>query len=252
MKTIKSIDDFQSQRDSLEGSVGFVPTMGALHHGHGELIKRSVADNDCTIVSIFVNPTQFNNPNDLQNYPKTLASDLELSERLGVDLIFMPEYEHMYPDDFRYLVDETSFSKELCGEHRPGHFTGVLTIVMKLFNLVRPDRAYFGEKDFQQLQLIKDMASAFFLSVDVIGVPTIREEDGLASSSRNLNLTAEERQLAPQLNRAIKSCADDEMVIERLQNQGFNVDYVRTIGKRRFAAVSLGSVRLIDNVQVPS
>lgn len=247
-----SIQEFQDYRRTVGTGVaiGFVPTMGALHDGHAALIKASVMENDLTVLSIYVNQTQFNNPDDLNNYPNLLEQDLALAESLGVDVVITPDFSQMYPDDYKYQIDETDFSRQLCGEHRPGHFTGVLTVVMKLLNLVKPRKAYFGEKDCQQLRLIEGMARAFFLDVDIVGVPTVREADGLAMSSRNLNLTSAERQLAPQLNQVISSELSDAEATEQLNRKGFEVDYLVTIDGRRFAAATLGSVRLIDNVEV--
>ncbi|MFN3239778.1 MAG: pantoate--beta-alanine ligase [Pseudomonadales bacterium] len=251
MRQISRLDEFRKARhDFAAKTVGFVPTMGALHPGHAELIKASVAENDVTVLSIYVNQTQFNNPQDLQNYPDLLAEDLALAESLGVDLVLTPDYEQMYPDGYRYQVDENQFSQTLCGEHRPGHFTGVLTVVMKLLNIVRPDKAYFGEKDCQQLKLIEGMVDAFFMDVAIRAVPTVREADGLAMSSRNLNLTPEERQIAPALQAVISSDLSDLEAQESLEAKGFVVDYLQTIDGRRFAAATLGKVRLIDNVEV--
>ena len=254
MKLLKSIAELRDYRQALDGTVGFVPTMGALHDGHLSLVYASNSDVDTTIVSIYVNPTQFNNTNDLDNYPDTLEADLRKLEAAGVAAVYLPDYEQMYPDDFTYEVLEKSFSRELCGEHRPGHFTGVLTVVMKLFNLVRPDRAYFGEKDFQQLELIRGMAKAFFMDVEVIGCSIVREDDGLAMSSRNLNLTECDRQKAPKFHRILSLGGDDESIAKELERAGFNVDYVSTRFGRRFGAVLMGTetnpVRLIDNVAV--
>ena len=157
----------------------------------------------------------------------------------------------MYPDDFRYLVDEKSFSKHLCGEHREGHFTGVMTVVMKLFNIVRPRRAYFGQKDFQQYRLIAGMVEAFFMGIEIVGCETVREPDGLALSSRNLNLTTADRVIAPKLHEFLSEAVGDETVAGKLAAAGFDVDYVTTIDGRRYAAASLGKVRLIDNIDAP-
>jgi pantoate--beta-alanine ligase len=251
VKQVSRLDEFRKARhDFADKTVGFVPTMGALHQGHAELIKASVAENDVTVLSIYVNQTQFNNPQDFQNYPDLLAEDLALAESLGVDLVLTPDYEQMYPDGYRYQVDENQFSQTLCGEHRPGHFTGVLTVVMKLLNIVRPDNAYFGEKDCQQLKLIEGMVDAFFMDVSIRAVPTVREADGLAMSSRNLNLTPEERKLAPVLQAVIRSDLSDLEARESLEAKGFVVDYLQTIDGRRFAAATLGKVRLIDNIEV--
>lgn len=253
MEIVHTVDACRSTLESLQaGRVGFVPTMGALHAGHEALIRQSVSDCDFTVVSIYVNPTQFDNPDDLENYPQTMARDSEIATSLGADLIFAPGYREIYPDDFRYEVNETSFSRELCGAHRPGHFTGVLTVVMKLLNIVRPDRAYFGEKDYQQLQLIRGMAQAFFLPVEIVGCPTVREADGLALSSRNLNLDCESRAKAPLIHELIVSDRSDDEVEVQLTEAGFDVDYVVTKHGRRFVAARIGKgdrqVRLIDNV----
>ena len=248
----KRLSDWQALRRGLTGTVGFVPTMGALHAGHRALIEQSVAENDHTVLSIYVNPTQFNNAEDLDNYPCTLEADLDLARQLGVQHVLMPRYAEMYPDGYRYRVDETEFSNELCGAYRPGHFTGVLTVVMKLLNLVKPNRAYFGEKDFQQLTLIRDMADAFFMDVEIVPVATVREEDGLALSSRNARLSKAARRHAPKFSALLNDSSDDASVRKALEALGFDVDYVETKRGRRFGAVTMdcGShdVRLIDNV----
>ena len=164
--------------------------------------EEASAENDITVLSIYVNPTQFNNPDDLANYPDTLSEDLESATEVGVDYVLMPTYDQIYADGFRYQVDETEFSRELCGTNRPGHFTGVLTVVMKLLNLVQADRAYFGKKDFQQYQLIKDMCQTFFMQVEIVGCDTVREQDGLAMSSRNKLLSRQARCKASDFYRA--------------------------------------------------
>ncbi len=251
-QVFKQLEDWRACRSALEGSLGFVPTMGALHAGHGSLIERSVAENDFTVVSIYLNPTQFNNPKDLDCYPQTLARDLEMIEALGADFVITPSFAEIYADGYRFQVDETQFSGTLCGEHRPGHFTGVLTVVMKLLNLTRADRAYFGEKDYQQYLLIRDMCDAFFMDVEIIPCATVREDDGLAMSSRNENLDAAGRAKAGLLNRLIRSNLSDAQVAQALSEAGFEVDYIVSRDGRRFAAASLACgdrvVRLIDNV----
>ena len=176
MKIIDSVNAYREMRKEFEGKkIGFVPTMGALHIGRAALIERSVAECDVTVLSIYLNPTQFDNIADLEKYPATVEADLELAKNLGIEIVLMPDYEQMYPDGFRYQVEETQFSHRLCGAHRTGHFTGVLTVVMKLLNIVRPQRAYFGEKDFQQYKLIESMADAFFLDVEIVACQTVRE-----------------------------------------------------------------------------
>jgi pantoate--beta-alanine ligase len=249
MKIVDSVEAFV--RDRIAGDVGFVPTMGALHKGHQSLIERSVQESDSTVVSIYVNPTQFENKDDLAVYPDTFEQDKEMLESLGVDLLLMPTFDQIYPDGFRYQVEETEFSRQLCGTHREGHFTGVLTVVMKLLNIVRADRAYFGEKDFQQFHLIKDMAAAFFLDVEIVPCAIVRESDGLALSSRNLNLDSCARKKAPLIHQLISSDKTDDEIVEQLTNAGFDVDYIESRYGRRFAAARIGDspgVRLIDNV----
>lgn len=254
MKTFNTVAELRAFRTALGGSVGFVPTMGALHPGHASLIERSVRENDATIVSIYVNPTQFDNVVDLEKYPQLPEADSEMVHASGGDAIFAPTWAEMYPDGFAYFVDETGLSQTLCGASRPGHFRGVLTVVMKLLSIVRPDRAYFGEKDYQQYLLIDGMAKAFHLETAIVPCPIVRESDGLAMSSRNLRLDACARAKAPLIHQLISSDLDDVAVIERLTDAGFRVDYVVTEHGRRFAAARIGEVdnevRLIDNVAI--
>lgn len=240
----------KSWRRAKNGTVGFVPTMGALHSGHEELLKRARIENDFVILSIFVNPTQFNDPNDFAKYPKTWEQDCAMAQRNGVDAIFLPRYAEMYPDNYRYKVSENDYSRILDGAHRPGHFDGVLSVVMKLFNLTVPHRAYFGEKDFQQMTLIKGMVESFFMNLEIVPVPTVREHDGLAMSSRNTRLSAQERNQAPLIYKAISESKSAKEATEILTAQGFKVDYVTDIENRRYVAAFLGEVRLIDNVEI--
>jgi len=251
MKIIESIEEWRTlfRRHKNEGSsVGLVPTMGALHEGHLSLVKKSLEENELTAVSIFVNPTQFNNQDDLSNYPHTWDQDLAKLKDAGVDYLLFPRYEDMYPDGYRYKVIETEYSRDLCGASRPGHFDGVLSVVMKLLNITKPTRAYFGEKDWQQYRLISGMAEAFFLDTDIVPCPIVREQNGLAMSSRNKLLGPEELRRAPLFYSVISSGkALEEMKIE-LENAGFTVDYLKIKENRVFGAVFLGKVRLIDNV----
>lgn len=250
-RVFTNLGEWLAFRETLvDKSVGFVPTMGALHAGHGSLLERARRENDYVVLSIYVNPTQFNDPKDLEKYPQTLDRDVELAKSAGVDFVIAPNYAQMYPDQYRYKITENDLSTKLCGAHRPGHFDGVLTVVMKLFNLVRADRAYFGEKDFQQLELIRGMAAAFFMKTEVVPCPTVREEDGLAMSSRNVNLDSKSREHAPAFAAALKSKSPAEAVRTTLTNDGFDVDYVEDIGTRRYGAVKIGGVRLIDNVEL--
>lgn len=254
MKVFEDLAGWREARRGISGTIGFVPTMGALHRGHAALLERSVADCDHTVMSVFVNPTQFNDAGDLAHYPRTLDADLAVARELGVDSVILPDYRALYPDDFRYRIEESSFSRELCGAHRPGHFTGVLTVVMKLLNLVRPHRAYFGEKDYQQYELIRGMAEAFFLDAEIVACPTVREPDGLALSSRNALLDGPGRERAPHFHRLLASDASDAEVRRALEEAGLAVDYVETRGGRRFGAVVVRgaerNVRLIDNVEI--
>ncbi|UXR64126.1 pantoate--beta-alanine ligase [Bdellovibrio bacteriovorus] len=247
---LRSPQEFHAWRKQQKGSVGFVPTMGALHSGHEELLKQARKNNDVVVLSIFVNPTQFNDTNDLDKYPKTWEQDLAMAEANNVDAIFCPRYDDMYPDNYRYKVSENSYSNLLDGAHRPGHFDGVLSVVMKLFNIVAPTHAYFGEKDFQQMTLIQGMVESFFMDLQIVPVATVREEDGLAKSSRNVRLTSAERLKAPAIYKAISESKTAEEAAEKLNAQGFIVDYVTDVGTRRFVAARLGDVRLIDNVQI--
>jgi pantoate--beta-alanine ligase len=250
-RVFTNLDEWRAFRKTLEAKkIGFVPTMGALHAGHGSLLERARAENDLVVLSVYVNPTQFNDPKDLEKYPRTLERDVELAGQAGVDFVIAPSYVQMYPDQYRYKLTENELSTKLCGAHRPGHFDGVLTVVMKLFNLVDADFAYFGEKDFQQLELIRGMASAFFLKTKVVGCPTVRELDGLAMSSRNVNLDPDSRSKAPAFAAALRSEKTVSDVKSRLTDQGFEIDYIEDIGNRRYGAVRLGGVRLIDNVEI--
>ncbi len=230
--------------------IGFVPTMGALHAGHVSLVERSLAENDLTAVSIYLNPTQFNNPDDLAAYPEPLDEDLAILESLGVDLLFTPGYEDMYADGFTYQVIETEVTKRFCGAARPGHFTGVLTVVLKLLMLSSADRAYFGEKDWQQYRLISGMVKTFFLDTEIVPCPIVREASGLALSSRNLLLTEHEKEVAPYFHRVISSGVGIEQMKLLLVEHGFIVDYIEAWEDRLLAAVFLGTVRLIDNVRI--
>ena len=184
-------------------SVGLVPTMGYLHEGHQSLIKRAVAENDRVVVSVFVNPIQFAPNEDLETYPRDLEADCALCESTGAAMVFHPEPEEMYGDDFTTFVDMTGVTKELCGKSRPTHFRGVCTVVNKLFNIAMPDRAYFGQKDAQQLAVIRRMVRNLNMNLEVVGCPIIREADGLAKSSRNTYLSPEERMAALVLSKAI-------------------------------------------------
>lgn len=258
----------------LEGlKIGFVPTMGYLHEGHKSLIDRAVKENDRVVVSIFVNPTQFGPKEDLANYPRDLERDASLCSDSGVDLIFAPEVDEMYFDDFCSFVDMEGLTKGLCGKSRPIHFRGVCTIVCKLFNIVSPDNAYFGEKDAQQLAVIKRMVRDLNFNVNIIGCPIVRENDGLAKSSRNTYLNDEERKAATILNKALKlgkealdnglrECSElVDIINKEIQLEPLaKVDYVEVVDSSSMGnldiiennvlvaiAVYIGKTRLIDN-----
>jgi len=252
IRVFTDIMEWKKVRENLEPQMdlGFVPTMGALHEGHLSLIRKSISENEKTVVSIYVNQTQFNDKLDFNNYPVDFNQDLEMLKKLGVDYVLNPVYEQMYPDNYRFKLTENNFSKLFCGKDRPGHFDGVLTVVMKLFNIVRPTRSYFGEKDFQQLTLIKDMVTSFFMDIEIVSCPTLREHDGLAMSSRNVLLNAKERTLAPMFNKILKMNISADEVKKRLEENSFKVDYVEDYKQRRLAAVRLGKVRLIDNENI--
>jgi pantoate--beta-alanine ligase len=242
--------DWRALRRSPEwraASIGFVPTMGALHAGHVALLARARAENQRVVLSIFVNPTQFNDPADLSAYPRTLAADLELAAPYA-DVVLAPTAEEFYPDRYRYRVTETVHSQRWEGAHRPGHFDGVLTVVAKLLNAVQPRRAYFGEKDWQQLQLVRGMVDALMMPVDIVACPTVREPDGLAMSSRNRRLSTAARARAPHFHAILRSATTAASARTALAAQGFEVDYVEDTPGRRIAAVRLEGVRLIDNV----
>ena len=231
-------------------TLGFVPTMGALHAGHSSLIDRSLQENDFTAVSIFINPTQFGDADDYSQYPRPIDRDLAQLEEAEVDAVFLPDANELYPDRYRFKIQEDSFSKELEGEHRPGHFDGVLTVVMKLLLLTTPRRAYFGEKDWQQYRLIRDMVDAFFLDTEIVPCPIIRDSDGLALSSRNERLSSGERMEAPRFHEILTRAISVEEKKKLLVNSGFKIDYVEERDDRLVAAVRLGEVRLLDNVFV--
>jgi len=250
------LQDITTARDKFrkitrsDRSLGLVPTMGALHEGHLSLVHRAAEENDITAVSMFVNPVQFDDPEDLKAYPRDFHGDKILLESAGADLVFYPDARDMYPDEYRYKVNEVVDSLLLEGSHRNGYFDGVLTVVLKLLNIAGADRAYFGEKDWQQLKLIRGMAESFFLDTEIISCPIIREDDGLAMSSRNTRLTPAERNLAPAFHRILAGPGSPNAKTAMLKEAGFAVDYVEVQEGRILGAVHLGRVRLIDNVEV--
>ncbi|MGH7944260.1 MAG: pantoate--beta-alanine ligase [Opitutaceae bacterium] len=252
MNVCARIAEWRSLRASAEWagqSVGLVPTMGALHAGHISLLQRARAENQRVVLSIFVNPTQFNEPTDLANYPRTLDTDLEVA-RSYADAVITPSVEEFYHDQFRFRVTESELSRRWEGVHRPGHFDGVLTIVLKLLNVVQPHRAYFGEKDWQQLQLVRGMVAALFLPVEILACPTVREPDGLALSSRNRRLSQLGRAHAVDFPQALRTARDAASAAANLKMRGFEVDYVDDFEGVRLGAVRIDGVRLIDNVRL--
>jgi pantoate--beta-alanine ligase len=254
MNVVETVAELmRHRRERGAGSTGFVPTMGALHDGHLSLVRRARGENARVWASIFVNPAQFDEKADLQSYPRPKDEDLTLLRAAGCDLVFLPRADEIYPDDYRYRVIENDLSRQYCGAGRTGHFDGVLTVVLKLLSLVRPERAYFGEKDFQQLRLVEGLVKAFFLDTKIVPCPLVREPDGLAMSSRNRLLTSAERARAPifhrVLARSIEEARPADAAAAELTQQGFEVEYVADHDGRRLAAVRLGEVRLIDNVE---
>lgn len=257
-------------------SIGFVPTMGALHQGHISLVKKSLLENNITVVSIFVNPTQFNDKNDLQNYPRTLENDIKLLQNLKKTIyIFAPDVQEMYPKEDNRIFELGELANTMEGAHRPGHFNGMWQIVSKLFTVIQPTNAYFGEKDFQQLAIIKYMTQKEKRKIQIIPCEIVREDDGLAMSSRNQRLTKENRLNAPKIYEILTKNAPlfkenpISEVIEQIKNElnnikNFSVEYVSVVqqdnleaattyapGKLRlFVAVNVGEVRLIDNINI--
>ena len=275
MQVISSIPDFRKARSDLEGTLGLVPTMGYLHEGHLALVRRARGENDTIAASIFVNPSQFGPNEDFTTYPRDMDRDLSLLRSEGADLVFTPSPEDVYPSDFDTWIEVGGLSHRLEGEHRPGHFRGVATVVAKLFNVVQPDRAYFGQKDGQQVAVVRRMVSDLDMGIDIMVVPTVRDPDGLALSSRNVYLTPEQRRAAPLIYRALcqahKLWEDGERSGESLRSRVQRtleqepliekIDYVSvadasslkevdTIGQPVMVsvAVRMGRTRLIDNV----
>ena len=258
-------------------SVGFVPTMGALHEGHLSLVRRAKSENDVVVVSIFVNPTQFGPNEDFSTYPRDVERDLALLEKAGADVAFLPQVEAIYPAGFLTEIRVNDIPDKLCGAFRPGHFSGVATVVNKLFNIVRPDRAYFGQKDFQQTVVIRRMVDDLNMDIDIVVCPILREEDGLAMSSRNAYLGDEERKAATVLFRALAHAADavrrggttpetvgigmrqmlaSEPLVTEVQYAGVydtqTLDALQEFRKTNLLAIALklGGTRLIDNMLV--
>ncbi|ABV34220.1 pantoate--beta-alanine ligase [Pseudothermotoga lettingae] len=275
MVVVKNIDEMKKICRELrkEKTIGFVPTMGYLHEGHLSLVRRSKKENDITVVSIFVNPTQFGPNEDYNSYPRNLNRDASLLEKEDVDYVFIPEIEQMYPKDYSTYINEEKLSRHLCGRSRPGHFRGVCTVVTKLFNIVKPNRAYFGQKDAQQFRVIRRMVRDLNMDVEVIECPIVREPDGLAMSSRNIYLSTEERNQALALNRSLKIAENlyrsgekntermKEKIVQYLSSfDKIKIDYVEIVSEETLEPVEkiegkvvvaiaawVGKARLIDN-----
>lgn len=278
MKVIHTIKDLQAELSVLKAQgkkVGLVPTMGALHAGHASLVKRSVNENEVTVVSVFVNPTQFNDKNDLVKYPRTLDADCKLLEACGATYAFAPSVEEMYPEPDTRQFSYAPLDTVMEGAFRPGHFNGVCQIVSKLFEAVKPHRAYFGEKDFQQLAIIREMVRQMQFDLEIVGCPIVREEDGLALSSRNARLSAEERENALKISRTLfksRTFAATHTVSETLKFvedaiaavPGLRLEYFEIVDGNTLQKVDnwnqtsyvvgcitvfCGDVRLIDNIK---
>lgn len=239
MKVFNKIVDLQNALfdDRKQGKkIGMVPTMGALHEGHASLVRRSVKENGITVVSVFVNPTQFNDKNDLKNYPRTLDADCKLLEACGADYVFAPDVDEMYPTPDTRHFEYPPVSTVMEGAHRPGHFNGVCQVVSRLFYIARPDRAYFGEKDWQQIAVVKAMVKHLQLNVEIVECEIVRDDDGLARSSRNTLLSADERAIAPRIYEALKNSLEyvkkhsltethDKVVSDINSVDGLDVEY---------------------------
>ncbi|MFN4223715.1 MAG: pantoate--beta-alanine ligase [Fervidobacterium nodosum] len=273
VQTINEMKRLSKEAIDKGKTIGFVPTMGYLHEGHLSLVKKAREDNDIVVVSIFVNPTQFGPNEDFNRYPRDLERDLRLLEPLNVDYVFYPSVEEMYPKNYSVYVDEVELSKYLCGAKRPGHFRGVCTVVTKLFNIVKPTRAYFGQKDAQQFRILRRMVQNLNMDVEMIEMPIVRESDGLAMSSRNVYLNEEERKEATRLHKSLLKAKEliengerevskiKNSMLEILNHPLLKIDYVEIVdeetlkpiekieGKVIIAlAVFVGKARLIDNM----
>ncbi len=249
MQVWKSLAEWRAHRATLARTgIGFVPTMGALHDGHDSLVRRCREENRTAVVSLFVNPTQFNDPRDLEHYPRTLDADLARLETLGADHVLAPGAEDLYPRGYEFRIEAPTYTGCMEGLHRPGFFQGVMTVVLKLLNLVGPEHAYFGAKDYQQYRVLCAMAAEFFVPAQIVLCDTVREPSGLALSSRNALLSEEGRTRATALYRALRAGRDTAEARAQIEAAGLRVDYVEEHWGRRFAAAFLEGVRLIDNV----
>ena len=260
MRTIRTVAELRAHLDSARGSVGLVPTMGALHAGHESLIRAARGENDVVVVSLFVNPAQFNDPRDLEAYPRDERRDGAIAERHGADILFAPERDEVYRAGASTKVIVEGLGEVFEGAHRgPGHFAGVCTVVAKLFNMVQPDRAYFGQKDAQQVAVLKRMVADLDFPLEIRVQPTIRDPDGLALSSRNARLTPEERQRALAINAALQAAAHGDLDAGEavLAENGIEPEYFAAVDPETFEApgdliviaATIGTTRLIDNAK---
>jgi pantoate--beta-alanine ligase len=253
MQVWSTVEAWRERREAIasEGrTVGFVPTMGALHCGHAALVERCRSENQIAVVSIFVNPTQFNDARDLERYPRPMESDLVMLEALGVDDVLAPGAADLYPQGYAFRIETGEIAELMEGARRPGFLQGVMTVVLKLLNLVRPHRAYFGEKDYQQLQTIIRMVEDFFIPTEIVPCATVRAPSGLAESSRNRLLSEAGVERAACLYRALTTAANPAEASAMIEAAGLIVEYVEEHWGRRFVAAHLEGVRLIDNVPV--
>ena len=251
MRIISDIKKWNIARKKLrDKTIGFVPTMGNLHAGHLSLCQQSKKDNNITIVSIFINPTQFNYAKDFELYPRTFEHDKKLLLSNNIDYLLLPDAQSLYPDNYNIKIIETELSQILEGKYRPGHFQGMLTVVLKLLNIVQASRAYFGEKDYQQLLLVKKMSNALFLPTKIIACPTVREKNGLALSSRNTRLNHIQYQKAAYFCRILKNINNINIIIAKLKLLNIKIDYITEQWGRRLGAIWIDDIRLIDNVSI--
>lgn len=245
MNVIKRVDE--AKGFFSKGEWGFIATMGALHRGHLALVEKARAENESVVVSIFVNPLQFNDPKDYQGYPDVFERDLELLKSMGVDAVFKPSPDEIYPDDLNFKISEGCFSEPMEGVHRPGHFLGMLTVVLKLLLILKPRKTYFGEKDYQQYLLVKKMARAFFLDTKVIPVPIVRDEFDLPLSSRHVHLSEDGLKLAREISKIFLLTDTAEEFMNFLKTKPVEIDYVEKHWGRLFTVYRVEGVRLLDN-----
>jgi pantoate--beta-alanine ligase len=251
MKVVKTIQEVNNLLDSDYAGKrsGFVPTMGALHAGHIALVERAAGENEVASASIFVNPIQFNNPDDLTRYPRTLDADLAKLEKAGCHLVFVPEVKEMYPEPSTKVYDFGMLDKVMEGEFRPGHFNGVAVVVKRLFDIMRPSRAYFGEKDYQQLQVIKALVRMERIPVEIIPCPTVREPDGLAMSSRNVRLSHEERQAAPVIYKALCDLRNNRHAFDMQECIYRAIKQIESVGVLRVEYLTLSDAETLKPVK---